>query len=126
MSDQGILKFAEILESNAEVSTRFNELAASATGTRESMTELVAFGKDHGCDFTEEEIKSLCEADVSEGTDGELSDEGLEDVAGGGGFSLASQLRLNNNLQSFRSRLTADGLSNRLSSQAAAPWSGGF
>jgi len=72
MSKESLQKFAQKLEQDSEWGNQFNDL---------SVEEFVARASEEGFDITAEEINSV----TQESAEGELSEDDLENVAGGFG-----------------------------------------
>jgi predicted ribosomally synthesized peptide with nif11-like leader len=69
----------------AATDTALQQMLESADG----YAAAVAIGAENGFNFTEEEAQAvLSERGLIEGLEGELSDEALEAVAGGWGFTI--------------------------------------
>lgn len=94
MAKADVLKFRELLFTDAEFREKFRKAAESYTGEKNEQAVfdnlLLPLAEEHGLSATFEEFKTF--ADNFGRAEGELSDDELEQVAGGksggaGGFS---------------------------------------
>ena len=94
MSKESLQKFAQKFEENSEWGNQFTEL---------STEELVAKANGEGFDFTVEEWDSA----TQESADGELSEDDLENVAGGFGMGRVFTGRFREFTRSLKARKSA-------------------
>ena len=79
---QALVKLLSLIGTDADVKKQLNEL-----GT-ETKAELIAYGKEKGFDFTEEDVDAV--GNEIFGASDELSDDDLKQVASGGIVSLGT------------------------------------
>lgn len=80
-------KFEEFLKkvsADAEFNTKFQSIF-SDDSLEDKKAAIIQFGEELGVNFTEEDMRAYAEeVKANQSTEGELSDEQLETVAGGG------------------------------------------
>ena len=88
MAKADILKFRELLLTDADFQEKFKKAAEAYTGEKDEKAVfdnvLVPLAREHGLSATFEEFKEYA-ASFSRGADGELSEDELSQVAGGKG-----------------------------------------
>tara|TARA_B100000959_G_C14509075_1_gene430542 strand:- start:49 stop:369 length:321 start_codon:yes stop_codon:yes gene_type:complete len=82
MAIENVGKFMSIVAENEEIQTRMVELLQQGS----KMEALIVLAKEYGYEFDAEEALTWGKAAASN-EDGELSEQDLEAVAGGAGFS---------------------------------------
>ncbi len=93
MSQAGIQKLNELLQSNDEIGQSLAD-AISAGKAEGNLQAFIAMAKQHGCEISADEARAILQtatqamSTVNDSTGGELSDDDLAQVAGGvGGMS---------------------------------------
>ncbi len=92
MSQAGIQKLNELLQTNDEAGQKLAD-AISAGKAEGNLQAFIAMAKQHGCEISADDARAILEAAVKtmstrqDDMDGELSDDDLDQVAGGVGGS---------------------------------------